>query len=203
MKRLILVMIPLMCWAAEGEIAYHSVKSTSFNYLEYTEDSISSTHSIQLSLRIPPGFRRVDPSNHYLIFNDHPFNVSVAVLIREDSVIMVHAEKAADDSGILDYSSLPSGLISGMKFHTRSNCIEPSDALMEGHHDFRYLNQNGFESRPAIYLKQFMRNTEDLKSEYIVSYAKRVDGCSEEIISEQFKRDVDAEMQRLITLSKV
>ena len=74
---------------------------------------------------------------------------------------------------------------------------------MEVHHDFRYLSQNGFQSRPGMYMKQFMRNTEDLKSEYIVSYAKRVDGCSEEIINEQFKRDVDAEIQRLITLSEV
>ncbi len=202
MKRLTLILVPFFCWGAEDEMSYRSTKSMSFNYLEYTEDSLLSTHSIRLSLKIPAGFRPVAPSNHSLIFNNHPFNVSVAALIGKDSVIMVHAEKAADDSGVLDYSSLPFGLISGIKFHTRSDCIEPSDALMEGHHDFRYLSENGFESRPGMYLKQFMHNTKDLKSEYIVSYAKRVDGCSEEFINEQFKRDFDEQMQLLVTLSE-
>lgn len=205
MNRLTIVflLLPLFSYAAEDEIAYRSVKSESFKYLEYMTGSIQSTHAIRISLKIPVGYRSVEPSNHFLIFNNSPYNVSVAALVGENSVIFVHAEHAVDDSGVLDYSSLPYAQIGELQFHWRSDCIEPSEALIQGHHDFRYLRQNGFEPLPAMYMKQFMRNTQDLKSEYIVTYSKRVDGCSEEIIDEQFVREIDEQIQILLSMSEL
>lgn len=205
MNRLIvlLLLFPLHCYSADDDIPYRSVKSETFNYLEYSHEGLRSNHAIKILLKIPDGFRPVDPSNHFLIFNNNPFNVSVAILIGTDSIIMVHAEHAVNDSGVLDYSALPVAQIGQMEFHTDSNCIEPSDALMNIHHDFRYLSESGFDPRPAIYVKQFMRNTNDFKSEYIISYAKRVANCSEETVDDPFKTQLGQEIKSLLSISEI
>ena len=91
-------------------------KPHEFRYLEFKNDTLKSTHAIQLSLKIPSGYRKIVPLNHKAIFNNHPFNVSIAALKRNENIIIVHAEKVTDSSGFLDYSYLKPVILSGINF---------------------------------------------------------------------------------------
>jgi len=173
-----------------------SDKNPEFEYLEFEDDVLKSTHDIKFSLKIPSGFSKIKPLNHKPTFNDHPFNVSTAALISEKTIIMVHAEKVTDSSGFLDYSYLKPASLGGFDFHMKESCTEITDEVLDEAVDVRYFQENGFNFRPAMYLKQYFLNT----SEYVLSYGKRVRDCSDKTISNTFKDDFNRELERTILL---
>ena len=79
----------MTCPGTEAEFSAGDASARSadgFQYLEYRANSLVSKHAIRIALAIPAGYRRVAPLNHRAIFNDHPFNVSVAGLIGDVTV---------------------------------------------------------------------------------------------------------------------
>lgn len=179
-----------------------SENNPEFKYLEFEDDVLKSTHDIKFSLKIPDGFSKINPLNHKATFNDHPFNVSVAALISEKTIIMVHAEKVTDSSGFLDYSYLKPASLSGFDFHIRESCFEINEELLDDAVDVLYFQENGFNFYPAMYLKQYFLNTSDGNSEYVLSYGKRVCDCSDKTISDTFKNDFIRELERTILLTE-
>ena len=57
-------------------------------------------------------------------------------------------------------------------------CAELSDEEIKEEHDIQYLQKHGFNLKPGVFLIQFLTNTEDKNSEYVLSFAKTVPSCS-------------------------
>jgi len=179
-----------------------SKKKSEFSYLAFKDSAIVSTHAIKYSLKIPPGFSKIKPLNHKPTFNNHPFNVSVAALMREKYLIMVHAEKVTDDSGFLDYSYLESVKLNGLNFFMKEKCLELNDKIFEEAVDVRYIKENGFDFGAAIYLRQFFVNTSDGTYEYVLSYGERVCDCSEKTINDDFIKKFNHLLERTLVLTE-
>lgn len=174
-----------------------------FTYLEFQEDRLLSTHDIQFELNIPEGFDRIDPLHHQAVFNEHPFNVSVAAIMKGDKLIIVHAEKVTDDSGFLDYSYMKPVTLHGHDFHMKENCLMINAQVLEGAKDVKYIHDNGFDFGKAIYLRQFFTNTADGNSEYVLSFGLRVKGCKSQYINDEFLDQFDKILEKSISLKRL
>lgn len=115
---------------------------------------------------------------------------------------MVHAETLADHSGTLDYSNLDSVSFKGYSFRSREQCAEFTDEIIREEHDVKFLYDNHFNPKPAVYLKQFLTTSGDGNAEYVLSYGKRVLNCSDSVITDPFKGGIEREMEEQISLQK-
>lgn len=179
-------------------------ESQSFNYLEFNGEELISTHSLKYKLNTPEGFNKIQPHDFKDTFHEHPFNISVAAMMGEGRFIMISAEALADKAGILDYSYYPAVKLKGVDFYLRESCLpglSVEDINARG--DITYIHQNGFDlSRPA-YLNSYFLNSTDGNEEYILHYGKHVTDCSEQTITDEFKRKLVKEIERDIHLTKI
>ena len=182
--------------------AQPSNSKTEFNYIEFKNDSLFSTHAIKYSLKIPHGFNKIAPKHYQPVFNGHPFNVSYAAIEKDSILIMVHAEMVADGSGFLDYSYLKPEKLNGLDFYVQENCIELNEKVFERAADLAYIKENGFDFGSAIYLKQFFTNSTDGNYEFVLSYGKKVCNCDSETISIEFIDEFNRELENTVKLNK-
>ncbi|PCK06325.1 MAG: hypothetical protein COA42_17405 [Alteromonadaceae bacterium] len=180
------------------------VRAQDFQYLEYKGSNLISTHGMTFSLDIPPGFKKLSPINYQAVFNEHPFNVTIAVLIDEHKFIMVSAEELADRAGFLDYSYHKPVTLSGLKFFLRESChADLSLEKINSSKDVAYVQKNGFDLTKPTILYSFFTSSEDGNSEYIVHYAKHVSSCGDGTISDDFKLDFMTEIEKNITVKRM
>jgi len=180
------------------------VGAKEFQYLEYKDSKIVSTHGIGFSLDIPPSFRKLEPINYTAVFNELPFNVTVAAIINEGKFIMLSAERLTDNSGVLDYSYYRSVELSGYPFFLRENCHQSLTLEdIASHKDVDHLQKNGFDLTKPTYISSFFMNSEDGNAEYIVHYGKNVSNCSEKTITEMFKKELSKEIEKHVDLRKL
>ncbi len=177
--------------------------SNAFDYLAYKDDALQSTHALKFSLEIPRGFQKIEPLHHQAVFNEHPFNVSVAGLIGEKTILAVHAEQVTDDSVFLDYSYMEAATLDGIDFYMKAQCLELPDSTINGAADLRYFKENGFDFHPAVYLKQYFRNAADGNSEYVLSYGRQVSDCTDKTITDIFKHAFNEELEQTVVLREI
>jgi len=172
-----------------------------FSYAKFENGYIVTTHAIKYSLKIPLGFSKIDPYNYQAVFNDHPFNVSIATVKSEKILIMVSAEKVTDSSGILDYSYFKPVHLSGLDFYMKDDCVKLSEEIFEGATDLRYIKENGFDFGPAIYIRHFFTNTADGTYEYVLNYGELVCDCSDKTIDDKFMEKFNNVLKKNLVLT--
>ena len=171
-----------------AQLAKAQDRSAEFQYLQFQGQQLQSVHSIKHNLPVPKGFRKTQIFNHKPTYNGHPFNVTTAGLHDADRIIMVHAEIVTDNSGFLDYSYMDSTRLDGLTFYSKETCLIITDEILSEAKDLKFFQGQGFNFLPAIYMKQFFKNSEDGNQEYVLSYAERVTDCSSTTISNCFKK---------------
>ena len=176
-------------------------KNQTFNYLEFKDGKIVSTHAIQMVLDIPAGFRQIQPHSYKPVFNGHPFNVTFAAVVNKNTIIMVHAEKVTDDSGFLDYIYMAPVELDGFKFFKKEHCLKLTEEIYNKAVDIKFISDNGFDFGEAIYLKQFFINSPDGNYEYVISYGERVCNCNESSIDEDFLDTFNKNLKNNIKLT--
>jgi hypothetical protein len=182
---------------------YTIIKKEEFNYLQIENDTLKSIHGLKYYLQKPEGFKLIKPINYQAVYNNHPFNVSVAAFINDNNIIAVHAEQVTDSSGFLDYSYLEPFSLNRNHFYMKSQCLEINREEIENAHDLRYFKENEFDFFPAIYLKQFFVNSPDGNSEYVITFGEKVSNCSQKTISDSLKKSIDNKIiEYLSTLKK-
>jgi hypothetical protein len=79
-------------------------------------------------------------------FGDNPYEISLGALFSDDGVVMVHAERVANQSGASNYQDLARSQWPDDSFRfSGATCIDVSAAEIEGEHDLEWLRDNGFE----------------------------------------------------------
>lgn len=179
-------------------VSFCSNKNESFSFLKFKNNRLHASHEIPLAVEVADGYYKAGPINHHPIFNNHPFKVSLAAFVGDSSFIMVHAEKLVDNSGTLDYSDLDSTKFKGFAFVMRNQCAELTDEIIDEEHDLSFLKRNGFDLRPAVYLRQFLTTTDDGNSEVVLSYGKRVNSCADDEINTLFEEKFSRELNTQI-----
>lgn len=176
-----------------GNSQTEEAPSVDFNYISVTDNRIQTLHDIQIEVSATEGFRATKPKNRVDEFDGTPYNISLAALIGEDSVLMIHAETVADFSGASDYSNLPQAAWPDSTFRSRGpSCMEVPAEAIKGEHDLEWLQENGFEPIGTIVLEQFFASTEDHNTEIVLSILVHVESCGEESESAAVVADLQA-----------
>lgn len=180
----------------------HSLQ-TKFDYLKVKGQMVESTHQIKYRLQVDKAFHLLGEYHHQPTYGGKMFNVSVAAYAKGESLLMIHAEAHTDGSGGLDYSNLKPDPINGISFNSREQCAvlaEIPDPYSIP--DLRFLRDKGFNPAPAMFLKQYLIASADGSAEYVLSYGRRVASCSNEVITPQFKSQVEREARAVLKIKK-
>lgn len=190
---LLIIMLCVLAGAAQNK----------FDYLRVKGNTVKSVHKIRYSARVDKSFRLLGEYHHRPTYGGKLFNVSVAAYARGDSLLMIHAEAHADNSGGLDYTGLKPDPLGGIAFNSREQCAvlaEIPDPYSIP--DLRFLRDSGFTPAPAVFLKQYLIASPDGSAEYVLSYGKRVASCREEVITPDFKAAVDRESRAVVEIKR-
>ena len=174
----------------------------SFSYLTLDGDTLTSTHGIRLSLSAPDGFFPVDPVNVQVGFVGDQINMSAGAFTSVKAAMLIVAEKTIDPASPLDYSRLAEITVSGIDFRMRERCIEIDPDLIVDVDELSYLASGGFWATPAVYGRQLFMVSESGDDEYALTYVKRVDNCSAELITDEYKADFAAEFEKNVQLTQ-
>lgn len=149
-------------------------------HLRGAGNAIETTHGLPYRIVSPPDFRLAGPVHRTDVFNEHPFEVSLAALIGHDEAVMVHAERVADASGASEYGNLPEAAWPSSEFRRRGMCVTLAPDDVEGEHDLEWLRDNGFDPTGALALEQSLLASSDHNEEIVLSLAVKVTDCSDE-----------------------
>ena len=174
-----------------------------FDYLSVKGRKVESTHRIKYRLEVDTSFKLLGEYHHQPTYAGKMFNVSVAAYAQGERLLMIHAEAHTDGSGGLDYTNLKPDPLNGISFNSREQCavlaeIPDPDSIP----DLRFLKEKGFNPRPAMFLKQYLIASADGSAEYVLSYGRRVASCSNEVITPQFKSEIEREAKALLKVKK-
>jgi hypothetical protein len=174
-----------------------------FDYLKVKGQTVESTHQIKYRLKVDKSFSLLGEYHHQPTYGGKMFNVSVAAYAKGESLLMIHAEAHTDGSGGLDYSNLKPDPLNGISFNSREQCAvlaEIPDAYSIP--DLRFLRDKGFTPSPAMFLKQYLIASADGSAEYVLSYGRRVASCNGEVITPQFKSQLEQEARAVLKIKK-
>jgi len=115
-------------------------------------------------------------------FGDNPYEISLGALFSDDGVVMVHAERVANQSGASNYQNLARSKWPDDSFRfSGATCIDVSPAEIDGEHDLEWLRDNGFEPTGPMVFVQYYATTNDFNDEIVITLLARVDACMPEL----------------------
>jgi hypothetical protein len=174
---------PVVVWAAALLLSFQGgdAQAPEFSFLAVVDGTLITTY--RLGYRIEPAetFTRSGPTHRRAIFNDVPFEISLAAFIRQRGVVMIHAERVADGSGASDYTHFPEADWPDGRFRLKPpECFVLPPESIEGEHDLKWLQDNGFKPSGTLHLAQYFASTDDFNEELVISFLLKVDSCDDE-----------------------
>lgn len=195
---LLLLILPL-CFFSTAQKS-----KTDFDYLRIKGRKIISTHAAQYQIVIKRPFEFIGEFHHQPVYGEKQFNVSFAAFSNKEKLIMIHAETHSDGSGGLDYSNLEPAELTGLKFFSREQCAAAEDAAeLNENPQIKFLREKGFDIKPPFYLKQYFTTDPKGISELVISYGKPVASCDGNVVTTEFKKQIEREAGKNLQLKKL
>ena len=182
------------CSDKTDDADYDDVTPTvDFNYISVSDGRIRTSHDIRYEVEVTDGFDVTEPKNRVDHFDGTPYKISLAAFIGDNSALMIHAETVADLSGASDYSNLPQAQWPDETFRSSGHvCLEiPADEI-EGEHDLKWLQNNGFEPTGTTLFGQYFATTADKNAEIVISIMQHVSSCDDESANIEVIRDIQS-----------
>ena len=143
-----------------------------FMYLD--ENRLVAEHGLPFVLQIPENFEVMKPFSYQADFHGRPFNVTVCAFWKEDTIIAIHAERLADNSGILDYSYMEPDTLSGIQFYRQTHLANLKSSDVHKAKDLKYFKSQGFDFSPSIHLRQYFYHSKDGNAEFVMTLGKKI-----------------------------
>lgn len=146
----------------------------------------------------PKGSRSAGPVHSNPRFMREQLRLSKAGYFVDDRFVVVEVETTDAGPGTLSYASLPTIELAGQEFHTRSACVEITEAELDAGDDplLEFVQAQDFELQPAVYARQLLIATDDGSGEGIILYARRVNDC--EAVTADFVAEFNGQFERFI-----
>ncbi len=185
-----------------GPTIYAQARTTGFEYLKISKNSIETDHGANYKIKIDRSFKFLGQFSHQPTYGDKQFNVSFAAFTDGKDLIMIHAEKHSDGTGGLDYSDLsPTGL-TGLAFTSRDQCAEAEDgAELDANPQIIFIRERGFAIKTPFFIKQFFTTDNDGTAEVVISYGRAVDGCAR--LDDGFEQEIMKQIHNNIRVSRL
>jgi hypothetical protein len=115
-------------------------------------------------------------------FGDTPYEISLGALISETGVVMIHAERVANQNGASNYENKPRSDWPDNSFRSDGAvCLDLPASEVEGEHDLEWLRNNGFEPSGPLAYAQYFATTRDFNDEIVITLLARVASCGPDI----------------------
>jgi hypothetical protein len=146
-------------------------------HLIVIDDGFKSTHGLAYSFTSKT-LRASGPKHRTDQFGDNPYEISLAAFFSEDAVVMLHAERVANQSGASNYENLDQAKWPDASFRSSGAvCIDVSASDIQGEHDLEWLRDHGFEPVGPLAYAQFFATTADHNDEIVVTMLARISSC--------------------------
>ena len=150
-------------------------------HLATTDGGFKTTHGLTYTITSDEMVAK-GPEHRTDQFGDNPYEISLGALFSDDGVVMVHAERVANQSGASNYQDLARSKWPDDSFRfSGATCIDVSAAEIEGEHDLEWLRDNGFEPTGPMVFVQYYATTNDFNDEIVITLLARVDACTPEL----------------------
>lgn len=163
-------------------ILNYTVYSEGFDYIKPDKNKITTNHFLKSELIIDDNYSHFGEANFIETYGGPYFNISTETFLRDDEIIIIHAEIKSDSSGGLDYSHLNPDSLNGYKYNSRISCFnlfEESEEDIKANKYLQFLKEKSFDFNKAIFIKQYFFTNEDGTAEVILSYGKIIKSCAE------------------------
>ena len=169
--RAAIIVSTLLCPAAVAETAH----------MVTTEGGFKTTHGLSYTITSDQMIAK-GPKHRTDQFGDNPYEISLGALFSDDGVVMVHAERVANQSGASNYQDLVRSKWPDNTFRfSGATCIDVSVSEIEGERDLGWLRDNGFEPTGPMVFVQYYATTGDFNDEIVITLLARVDACTSEL----------------------
>jgi hypothetical protein len=168
-------------------------------YLEFdSRDRLIVSGPFNVIIPKPDGARPAGPVHSNPRFMREQLRLSKAGYFVDDRFVVVEVETTDAGAGTLSYAHLPTIELAGQAFHTRTACVEISQAELDVGDDplLEFVEAQGFDLRPAVYARQLLITTEDGSGEGVILYARRVNDCGD--VTPKFEQEFDGQFDRFI-----
>lgn len=166
-----IIVSTLLCPAAVAETTH----------LVTTAGGFKTTHGLSYTITSDQMIAK-GPKHRTDQFGENPYEISLGALFSDDGVVMVHAERVANQSGASNYQDLVRSKWPDNSFRfSGATCIEVSAAEIEGEHDLEWLRNNGFEPTGPMVFVQYYATTDDFNDEIVITLLARVDACTPDL----------------------
>ncbi|WP_417479216.1 hypothetical protein [Maricaulis maris] len=144
-------------------------------------DEFRTLHTLTLRIGADDSLTAAGPTDRSAVFNDVPFDISLAAFIADDQAIMVHAEQVADGSGAANYTryELSEWPIPGFRLKPL-DCLEVSAEIVNSEHDLAWLREHGFNPAGVIWIEQYFLSDDSFNNEVVISLLVRGSDCDAE-----------------------
>ncbi|KAB2839041.1 MAG: hypothetical protein F9K45_10600, partial [Melioribacteraceae bacterium] len=119
-----------------------------FDYIKTDKNKILTNHFLKSELNLDADFLHFGEANFIETYGGTFFNISTETFLREDEIIILHAEVKSDSAGGLDYSHLTPDSLNGYKCNSRISCFnlfDESEEDIKANKYLQFLKQNSFD----------------------------------------------------------
>ena len=172
--------LPMLAATLLLSLAHGQANEPELSLLGFDRGVLITTHRLAYRIEASEAFTRAGPKHRQAVFDEVPFEISLAAFIRDDGAVMIHAERVADGSGASDYTHFPEADWPDGRFRLKPpECLElPLDAI-DGEHDLEWLRDNGFPVSGTVHLEQYFASTADFNEELVISFFLKVESCDD------------------------
>lgn len=156
-----------------------SAEQVEFRHLEIEHQRVKSTHQLAYHIDIEASFALLGDFHHLQMSKGRQFEVSLGAFSNGYEIILIHAEELSEKTGILDYSSLPQGNLSGLSFGMREQCVPvEAEAEIAENPQAVFLKSRGFKLSLPFHLMQFLIASDDGNTEVVISFGQKIESCA-------------------------
>lgn len=176
------LVLPMLAATLLLSSAHGKANEPEFSLLGFDRGVLITAHRLDYRIEASEAFTGVGPKHRRAVFDDVPFEISLAAFIRDDGAVMVHAERVADGSGASDYTHFPEADWPDGRFRLKPpECLELPPEAIDGEHDLEWLRDNGFLASGTLHLEQYFTSTADFNEELVISLLLKVDSCDDQV----------------------
>ena len=167
-------------------------------YLRIDGENLLMSGPFELVIPRPPGANFANIQNSHTRFGMEKLATSRGGFFVEDRIMIIEVETTDAPAGTISYEGMPTVEFAGLELPSRSACLPVSQELIDSDEEplIEYLEQIGFDPRPALYGRQLLLANKDGTGEGNALYAKRVASCTD--IPEERIAEFDAQFETFV-----
>ncbi|MEP0520171.1 MAG: hypothetical protein ABJO09_03535 [Hyphomicrobiales bacterium] len=188
--------------AAFLSVSVQALRAEEFDYLDTRSNVVTTTNNMKYQIAINNTFQLLGELHHRQKSRDLLFRVSFVAFGNGVDIVLIHAERLQDETGILNYDYLPRQNLSEVEFGFREQCIPvEAETGLKTNREANFVRDRGYELTLPFLLTQYLSASSDGNAEVVIAYGRSVESCDS--ISDAFRSDTQNRIDEAINVKLV